>query len=85
MPSLHQLSGNKLMGWNGENLVFILDHIDGNWRRHIKNNLRLICPNCNSQLDTTKNHWGKGRRSNRQFYKNYQERLKKAKEFESSD
>jgi len=27
-----------------------MDHIDGNLRNDNLNNLRLICPNCNSQL-----------------------------------
>lgn len=50
-------------------LVFILDHKDGDWKNHSKENLRLICPNCNSQLDTTKRHKGKGRYSERYYYK----------------
>lgn len=40
--------------WNNKELHFILDHIDGNARNNIRNNLRLICPNCDSQLDTYK-------------------------------
>jgi len=39
--------------WNNKTLGFILDHIDGNWRNHLHSNLRLVCPNCNSQLSTT--------------------------------
>lgn len=33
-------------------LTFILDHIDGNWRNNFPSNIRLICPNCNSQTET---------------------------------
>ena len=40
--------------WNEKELHFILDHIDGNARNNIRTNLRLICPNCDSQLDTYK-------------------------------
>ena len=40
--------------WNGKELIFILDHIDGNADNNERNNLRLICPNCDSQLDTYK-------------------------------
>lgn len=40
--------------WNEKELVFILDHIDGNADNNERSNLRLICPNCDSQLDTYK-------------------------------
>lgn len=54
---------------NQKPLVFVLDHIDGDWKNHSKENLRLICPNCNSQLDTTKRHKGRGRYSERYYYR----------------
>jgi transcription initiation factor IIE alpha subunit len=34
--------------------VFVLDHINGDAARSDRDNLRLICPNCDSQLDTYK-------------------------------
>ena len=34
--------------WNGQELHFILDHIDGNAENNFEYNLRLICPNCDS-------------------------------------
>lgn len=40
--------------WNGKELHFILDHIDGDASNNFEHNLRLICPNCDSQLDTYK-------------------------------
>jgi hypothetical protein len=40
--------------WNGKPLVFVLDHIDGNASNNIRTNLRLVCNNCDSQLDTYK-------------------------------
>lgn len=35
--------------WNGKPLVLVLDHINGDNRDHRIENLRLLCPNCNSQ------------------------------------
>ena len=40
--------------WNGQNLNFVLDHIDGNASNSCRENLRLVCPNCDSQLPTFK-------------------------------
>jgi hypothetical protein len=40
--------------WNGKSLVFVLDHIDSNAANNKRENLRCICPNCDSQLDTYK-------------------------------
>jgi len=45
--------------WKGKPLIFILDHINGDPTDNQIENLRLICPNCNSQLDT---HCGKNRK-----------------------
>lgn len=38
--------------WNGKKLVLVLDHINGIHNDNRINNLRLLCPNCNSQTDT---------------------------------
>lgn len=38
--------------WNGMPLTFVLDHINGKHADHKLNNLRFICPNCNSQTST---------------------------------
>lgn len=66
----------QLDNWNGTPLVLILDHIDGNYLNNYKDNLRLICPNCNSQLDTTKHNMGRGRVSSRYYYHQQQAKLK---------
>lgn len=49
--------------WNGKPLVFILDHIDGHASNNSVQNLRLICSNCDSQLDTYKSKNKNGERS----------------------
>src|SRR5712691_767706 len=38
--------------WNGQQLKVILDHSDGNKSNNRPDNLRYLCPNCNSQLET---------------------------------
>lgn len=40
--------------WNNQELHFVLDHIDGNAANSTRENLRLVCPNCDSQLPTFK-------------------------------
>lgn len=55
--------------WQDQELVFVLDHIDGDSSNNHRDNLRLICPNCDSQLDTFKaKNKGKGRHSRRTRY-----------------
>jgi hypothetical protein len=38
--------------WQGEPLTMILDHRNGDNRDNRLGNLRLLCPNCNSQQPT---------------------------------
>jgi hypothetical protein len=42
----------KDLVWNGNALPLILDHSNGNSRDNRVENLRLLCPNCDSQLQT---------------------------------
>lgn len=52
--------------WNNKELVFILDHIDRHATNNKRNNLRMICPNCDSQLDTYKS---KNKHGDRYYYR----------------
>ncbi|MFT9536124.1 HNH endonuclease [Mycobacteroides abscessus] len=60
--------------WQGSPLVFVLDHfvldhVDGNPVNNCRDNLRLVCPNCDSQLPTYKSrNRGNGRSSRRRRY-----------------
>ena len=59
---LYEEAGHKCSecGWNQTNeysgiIPLEIDHIDGNAYNNIKNNLKVICPNCHSLTKTYKN------------------------------
>lgn len=55
--------------WNDQALVFVLDHIDGDATNNHRDNLRMVCPNCDSQLPTFKSrNRGNGRHFRRERY-----------------
>ena len=56
---LREKYNNKccVCGWSEVNpktrrVPLVADHIDGNWKNNIEENLRLICPNCDALSPT---------------------------------
>jgi predicted restriction endonuclease len=68
--------GNKCAwcGWNETNpytgtIPLEVDHIDGNYKNNLEENLILLCPNCHSLTPTYKNlNKGNGRTSRKKYY-----------------
>lgn len=71
---LRENRGNKceicgIVHWMDKLLVLVLDHIDGNAENFHISNLRLLCPNCDSQTPTYKGkNKGNGRYIRRKRY-----------------
>lgn len=66
--------GNKcwscqISEWNNKEIIFELEHIDGNSSNNELNNLSILCPNCHSQTLTYKGkNIGNGRYYRRKRY-----------------
>lgn len=71
---LIEVCGNKcaICGndtWMGKCIPMVMDHIDGHSENNKRENLRMICPNCDAQLPTYKSkNRGNGRYSRRKRY-----------------
>ena len=50
----HRCSVCQLASWNEQPIPLDIDHLDGNVDNNVRENLRLICPNCHAQTSTYK-------------------------------
>lgn len=50
--------------WMDKNLIFVIDHIDGDASNNKRENIRMICPNCDSQTNTFKSRNKNSKRRN---------------------
>lgn len=48
------ICGLDASNWHGKQITLIVDHIDGKANNNDMSNLRIVCPNCDSQLETFK-------------------------------
>jgi hypothetical protein len=48
----YSCSACSLTSWNDKEIVLQIDHINGDWKNNLIDNLRFLCPNCHSQTDT---------------------------------
>lgn len=50
----HKCQQCNLTEWQGQPITIELEHVDGDNRNNIRENLKLLCPNCHSQTITWK-------------------------------
>jgi len=66
---LEEQNGNCLIcgisSWNEKPISLRFDHIDGVRENNVRENCRMICPNCDSQLDT---YCGRNKRNRNKKY-----------------
>lgn len=48
----HRCELCQLAEWCGQKIPIEIDHVDGNPDNNVRNNLRLLCPNCHAQQPT---------------------------------
>lgn len=66
----HKCAICGLTEWMGKPIPLVTDHIDGNPLNHKIENFRLVCGNCDMQLDTYKSrNYSQGRKYRRLSYK----------------
>lgn len=56
--------------WMGKPVPLIIDHIDGDTSNNSVSNFRIVCANCDAQLPTYKSKNKKGRKYDREYYRN---------------
>lgn len=54
----HKCSGCRLEQWQNQKIPLDIDHVDGNNKNNLPENLRLLCPNCHRLTET----WGNSKK-----------------------
>ena len=68
----HKCELCKRTKWMKKPIPLIIDHIDGNSSNNSRDNIRLVCGNCDMQLETfAGRNIGNGRKKRREFYKKH--------------
>ena len=62
--------------WNGKSIILEVDHIDGDSDNNLPNNVRLLCPNCHSQTETSCGTHKLKNSKRSKYFKNYRKNKK---------